>query len=148
MLEDFIKVHELNSKVIVSGEEIRKVSVLSKLTGLSLDQCFKTTVFLDESENVWICVFPWKKKLNEEKVRQAVPIFSDFIEGQEVEEITGYADRLVPPISVYDARLLIDSSLKDFDKICTITEKQTMVLVLELKELPELIDEIVFAEIT
>jgi prolyl-tRNA editing enzyme YbaK/EbsC (Cys-tRNA(Pro) deacylase) len=145
MLEDFIEVQKLNSKVIDSDTEIRKVSELIELTGLTIEQCFKTKVFLDESGNAWIIVFPWTKKLKEEKVRHAVPIFGYFIEGIEVEEVTGYVEGLVPPISVCGARILIDNSFKKFDKICTVAGKSTQALVIELNELRELVDEIVFA---
>ena len=71
----------------------------------------------------------------------------EFLNGEEIEEVTGYAQGFIPPISVYGANLLIDFSFKDKKKIAGIAEDINHALILEINELTELIDRIVFADI-
>ncbi|MBN2127478.1 MAG: hypothetical protein JW703_03760 [Candidatus Diapherotrites archaeon] len=148
MISDFVKAQKISSKVIESKEEIYSLNHLLNLTNLGHECFFKSKAFMAENNHVWIVLFPWGKHLSEEKVKQAVPLFEYFISGTESEEITGYLEDFVPPIGVYDARVLIDSSFEKKEKIAGIVESPHFLLMLELNDLTELVDEIVFAKIT
>jgi prolyl-tRNA editing enzyme YbaK/EbsC (Cys-tRNA(Pro) deacylase) len=148
MLSDFINANKLKSKLINSNKSITSLTQIIELSGLEKNCVFKSTAVMDELSNIWIIVFPWIKRLNEEKLKQLIPDFSYFLEGKELLEITGYNEGMLPPISVYDAKILIDSSFKHKEKITGITESENLLLVLELNELKEFNYEIIFAKIT
>jgi prolyl-tRNA editing enzyme YbaK/EbsC (Cys-tRNA(Pro) deacylase) len=148
MLSDFINVNKLKSKLIQSNKSITSLTQIIELSGLEKNCVFKSITVMDELSNVWIIVFPWIKRLNEEKIKELIPDFSYFLEGDELLEATGYAEGLIPPISVYDAKILIDSSFKHKEKITGIVESEELLLILELIELKEFNHEIIFAKIT
>lgn len=114
MLEDFIEANGLKAKIFPA------------IKSFNLIQC---SVF-EAGFGPVLVVSHYGKKIDFEKIKKAIESDSLLkIEGKDVEEITGYKEGFVPPISIYGIKVLMDDSLKKFDELNVLVgEEQTLAI--------------------
>jgi prolyl-tRNA editing enzyme YbaK/EbsC (Cys-tRNA(Pro) deacylase) len=148
MLEYFLESKKINAELKELTEE-PSLNAICRKTGLEKEAIFKTKVFFDENKDVWICVYPWGKNIKPEKITEKVPEFHSFVSGKELEDAIGYKENLVPPLSVYEAKTLIDETFRKQEKIAGICgEENTLLVVFVESLLEELGENAIFAPFT
>ncbi len=112
MLEDFIELNCPNAKICNS------------IRSFNLAKC---TLFKSDGGFV-LLVSPFGKRTDFEKLKKALKTKNLIkLEGKEIEEVTGYKEGFVPPISIYGLKVVLDKELEKLDEINVLTaEEQTL----------------------
>ena len=145
MLIDFIIANNLKSRLlnfppIISMEKL----ILSKRVAPS--RAVKLQVFNTKKDEPFICVTPFQSELNTKKISELID--DDFIEmdGNEIMDYCGYKKDCVPLLSIYGAKLIIDSSLENKESLfCRVSDKNVLEALME--EILETNDDVVFEDI-
>jgi prolyl-tRNA editing enzyme YbaK/EbsC (Cys-tRNA(Pro) deacylase) len=148
LLEDFIESNRLHAKVLDCHEEVHTAKQAAVLMKVPMEQILKSLLFLDENENAFLALVPGNKQASFPKLKQlfgtkkmrlATPL--------EVREITGYEIGGLPPISVYGAKTVLDSSFEKQKFVLAGGGDDHHLLHVEIKELKENVPELLIADI-
>ncbi len=150
MLRDFAEVNCPNAKILRLKETASSAQDARRLSGASGESFLKSRLFLDENGAGILCVFQLNRKvdldrvsgaLGGKKIREA--------ESAETIEVTGYSSELLPPLSVYGVKTLVDFPVweKQGEVFCCTGESDS-VLKIPVKELVECAENAEPAEIT
>jgi len=112
MLEDFIEANSLNAKIFNS------------IKSFNMAKCS----LFEGDDGFVLLVFPFGKMIDFEKLKKSLKTKNLLkIEGKGVEEITGYNEGFVPPISIYGVKVVLDMELEKLEEINILTgEEQTL----------------------
>lgn len=127
MLEDFILVNKLKSLVINFPTDT-SIDLIAQKNIFPKKYLVKINAFITKENDLFITIIPFNSKLDFEKLKEII-LEEEFLELSEDEcfDVTGYEKNYLPPISVYGANLLIDTSLKNNELIISRTgEKQVL----------------------
>ena len=132
MLEDFIEANSLKAKII--PHQIRKAGGI------------KCELFFADQKPVLI-IYPAVKEVSLEKVK-AVLKCDDLIEADDVEaeDVTGYELDFLPPISIYDVKVLVDKKVMEKETAYAFVSK-TETLEIPTKEINEFNEDFLEADI-
>ena len=146
MLEDFIEVNNLDSKIIkVSTDTAVGKAVSSKLIPPNLAVDIK--LFNSGKNDPLLVVVPHSSEIDFSVVNELLEGEAIEMDERETIDITGYKKNCLPPISIYGIRIVIDSSLENKEYLfCKSGEKQF--LKASMKDILETNDDVSFKKIT
>ncbi len=112
MLEDFIESNNL------------KARVLRHAVSKNLVKC---RLFLASGQHVLAVAFSGQR-ISRDKLASALNVSSiEPVSGPKVEDVTGYNELFVPPISVYGVKVVLDKKLFQEEKLhCLVSEEKTL----------------------
>ena len=132
MLQDFIEANGLQAKILPFA--VRK----------NLIQCW----LFCAGDSFFLVILFASDSISEQKLRKAAG--SDAIKPVEnaiVDEITGYAARFLPPISIFGVKALIDKKVLQAQQVhCLVAEEKT--LAISPKEIKDFNDDAAIVDIT
>jgi len=112
MLEDFLEANGLNAKIA---------------RGIKRNNLVRCVLFASPKE-FFLLVFSAEKKIDRQKlcaVLKAEKVKP--VHGQKVEEITGYEESFLPPVSIFGIKVIIDSEIMGKKPVhCLVAEDKTL----------------------
>jgi len=108
MLEDFIETNQLQSYLSESADGVKIKCMVAESE--------KTSVLLIILQSEAVPLERLREIAQDEKLEWAT--------GKEAEQITGYAENFVPPVSVYGPQIFIDSKIMAHELVsCRVSEE-------------------------
>lgn len=132
MLEDFIESNNLTAKI---HQGIKSFNLI-QCTLFFSDSLPVLTISIYGDKLDWIAV---KKAMDSKQL--------DEVTGKKVEEVTGYKDGFVPPISIYGIKVLADEKIMKLDTVNVLIEEE-VTLTIPPNEIKEFNEEFLEEKIT
>ena len=112
MLEEFIGNNDLCAEIISSPTELPVVAAI-KQRKFNPKTIAKTNLFISSKKDEILIITSFGKELLIENVEKIIGEKLLEINEEESIELTGYKRKYIPPISVYGAKVIIDSDLEN-----------------------------------
>ena len=146
MLQEFIDANELNAKIIsFSTETPIKVAIKNKK--FNPNNIVQSKLFISKEQDLIITISKFGQQEKSELVNKSYG--GELLEANDDESIkyTGYKKDFMPPISIFEAKIIIDSKLENREKlIFQITPKKY--LQIPLNEIISSNEDVIFSKIT
>ncbi|MFH1545436.1 MAG: YbaK/EbsC family protein [archaeon] len=148
MLEDFIEVNELKAELIKLEKPAYSLKNALKELKCSFSEFISVKPFLDSIQEPFLIIFLASDKLDETKAKKLVNV-KFFLEASpnEALEITGYEEGLIPPVSVYGIKTIMDKKIEGKEFVFSPAGKENLFLKISPKEIIESNEGMIVAEI-
>lgn len=146
MLEDFIVTNRLKSQLINFPTDIT-INLIAQKNIFPKKYLVKLKAFITKENDLFITIIPFNLEIDFEKLKNII-LEEEFLELNEDEcfDITGYKKNYLPPISIYGAKIIIDTSLKNNELLISKTDEKQLFKA-QMNEVLEYNDEVEFVDL-
>jgi prolyl-tRNA editing enzyme YbaK/EbsC (Cys-tRNA(Pro) deacylase) len=138
MLEEFIEKNGLDAKLLPLDKEIRGYTRIAALAGVPEKNVLRTVLYINSANEPFLAVFPAHAEPDIDRLcALAGCVKAMEASDDESEEITGYKNGVMPPISVYGIKTIVDSSVPDMDRIACFAGRRDTALVMKAGDIIE-----------
>ncbi|MFW9967641.1 MAG: aminoacyl-tRNA deacylase [Candidatus Thorarchaeota archaeon] len=117
-LQRYLDEHGIDAEILPMSGRVRSVAEASQELGLPPDRFIKTVVFIDSEEKPILAIVKGTDRASSKRVSKALGIPPPTLATPEdAVRLTGYEVGGTPPISIPDAKTLIDSNVMSMEEV-------------------------------
>ncbi|MHA2020595.1 MAG: aminoacyl-tRNA deacylase [Candidatus Thorarchaeota archaeon] len=117
-LQRYLHDHNINAEILTMSGRVRSVAEASQELGVPPDRFIKTVVFIDSEEKPILAIVQGTDRASSKRIGKALGIPPPTLAtSDDAARLTGYKVGGTPPVSIVEAKTLIDPNVTSMEEV-------------------------------